>query len=321
MNDLVSIIIPVYNVEQYVSKCIESVVNQTYKNIEVFLLDDGSTDKSGEICDLYAQKDSRIKVIHKKNSGVSDTRNLGIAKAEGKYIYFIDSDDYIDSNMIEELINNVGVDHIIKSSRRVIKGNKEKEISFEGEYSPEQFIKQVVSGNVGGHCWGYLLNKNLIKDVLFDKETYCMEDTIFIIECILKAKKIKCIGDSFYNHVINPNGITCSDKNIEKNIINYDYSINRINEELNKKRINLQDELLLKELQIVEAEIAKAKAVKTCRTITESTNIQGIIFKIKNKIRIPFKYQTFAGCIIKRKAIILAIYCKMRALVKRFIQR
>lgn len=101
--DTISVIIPVYNVEKYIEECVESIINQTYKNMEIILVDDGSTDNSGKICDEYIEKDERIKVIHKKNGGLSSARNEGIKIANGKYLTFIDSDDYITSDMIEEL--------------------------------------------------------------------------------------------------------------------------------------------------------------------------------------------------------------------------
>ncbi|MDU6522389.1 glycosyltransferase family 2 protein [Enterococcus devriesei] len=103
----ISIIVPVYNVEKYLNKCVDSILNQTFKDFEVILVDDGSPDNSGAICDQYAQKDSRVKVIHKKNGGLSDARNAGIEAAQGKYLGFIDSDDYIADDMYELLYNNI----------------------------------------------------------------------------------------------------------------------------------------------------------------------------------------------------------------------
>ena len=102
-NDLISIIIPVYNVKEYLCQCIESVCKQTYSNLEIILVDDGSTDESGKICDEYAQKDQRIQVIHKENGGLSDARNVGISRSKGRYVSCIDSDDYIAKNYIERL--------------------------------------------------------------------------------------------------------------------------------------------------------------------------------------------------------------------------
>jgi glycosyltransferase involved in cell wall biosynthesis len=107
MNEKVSIIVPIYKVEKYLDRCIKSIVDQTYKNLEIILVDDESPDKCPKICDGWAKKDKRIKVIHKKNGGLSDARNEGIKKATGSYIGFVDSDDYIEPNMYELLLNNL----------------------------------------------------------------------------------------------------------------------------------------------------------------------------------------------------------------------
>lgn len=103
MNPKISIIIPVYNVEQYLPRCIDSILAQTFTNFELILIDDGSTDSSGKICDKYSEKDSRVKVIHKENGGLSSARNVGLGNAAGKYISFIDSDDYVSSDYLEYL--------------------------------------------------------------------------------------------------------------------------------------------------------------------------------------------------------------------------
>ena len=102
---LISVIVPIYNVEQFLSKCIQSIINQSYSRLEIILVDDGSTDDSPQICDEFKEKDKRIKVIHKKNGGLSDARNVGIEVASGEYIGFVDSDDYIDELMYEKLLN------------------------------------------------------------------------------------------------------------------------------------------------------------------------------------------------------------------------
>ncbi len=106
-NELISIIVPVYNVEKYLSECIDSLIYQTYSNIEIILIDDGSTDSSGDICDNYSKKDKRIKVIHKENTGLSDSRNIGINQSKGNLITFVDSDDVIDTTMIDVLYKNM----------------------------------------------------------------------------------------------------------------------------------------------------------------------------------------------------------------------
>ena len=103
-NDLVSVIVPIYKVEEYLRECVDSIINQTYKNLEIILVDDGSPDKCGEICDEYARNDSRITVYHKENGGLSDARNYGIDRCNGEYITFVDSDDVLKSNFVETLM-------------------------------------------------------------------------------------------------------------------------------------------------------------------------------------------------------------------------
>ena len=105
MNELITVVLPIYNVSAYLKRCIESVIHQTYENLDIILVDDGSTDDSGIICDEYASIDSRITVVHKENGGLSDARNKGIELAKGQFITFIDSDDYIDDDYVEYLYN------------------------------------------------------------------------------------------------------------------------------------------------------------------------------------------------------------------------
>ena len=105
--DKVSVIVTVYNVEKYLDECVNSIINQSYSNLEIILVDDGSSDTSGQKCDTYKAVDNRIKVIHKKNGGLSDARNVGIEIATGEYISFIDSDDYVSEIFIESLVNKV----------------------------------------------------------------------------------------------------------------------------------------------------------------------------------------------------------------------
>ena len=105
--DLITIIVPVYNVEKYIRECIDSLINQTYKNLEIILVDDGSKDKSGEICENYANADSRVKVIHKENEGLGFARNTGLTVAQGKFVTFIDSDDVADVDLVERLLKGI----------------------------------------------------------------------------------------------------------------------------------------------------------------------------------------------------------------------
>ena len=107
----ISIIVPVYNVEKYLPRCVDSILNQTFTNFELILVNDGSTDRSGIICDQYKKRDNRIKVIHKTNEGVSKARNIGISEAKGRYIEFIDSDDWIERSLLEDTLKQIRIDN------------------------------------------------------------------------------------------------------------------------------------------------------------------------------------------------------------------
>lgn len=172
-NDLISIIIPVYKVEKYLEKCIESVLKQTYTNLQIILVDDGSPDNCGKICDEYAKKDSRIEVIHKINGGLSDARNVGINRANGRYIGFVDSDDYIKEDMYEKLINLIkeyDADISICNLYDVIDGkeyvrNKDNGIH---EYSRIDILKEVLlDKNIQSYAWNKLYEKELFDEIKY----------------------------------------------------------------------------------------------------------------------------------------------------------
>ena len=122
-NEMVSVIIPIYNTQKYLKRCMDSVIEQTYQNIEIILIDDGSSDNSLEICKKYQENDKRVYIISGKNCGVSHARNLGIDKAKGKYLYFVDSDDYLEKEAIEKML----IEYKMRNNQLVIAGYKEIE--------------------------------------------------------------------------------------------------------------------------------------------------------------------------------------------------
>lgn len=205
----VSVIIPVYNVEKYLTRCLESVINQSLKDLEIICINDGSTDKSGEICDRYSKKDKRIRVIHKKNEGVSKAKNLGISMAKGKYICFIDSDDYIDKLMLGEMYN-LAVNNeceVIMSGYKIIPGNEVIRPLYELNkvINPINIIKgnkKVHSHNDLCFSWRFLFKASLIKDnnILFDINIKVGEDFIFNLEVVSKSKNIYVTDKCFYNY-------------------------------------------------------------------------------------------------------------------------
>lgn len=189
----ISIIIPVYNVEDYLGECIESVLNQTYKDIEVILIDDGSTDKSPAICDQYSKQDDRIKVFHQENRGISATRNLGLKYATGEYIGWVDSDDIIHSQMYEILINN-----IIKESASIsccgYKRIKEKKEAITQETNNIEIISEelaikMIRGNITCFLWDKLFSREVFKDIEF-LDYKAGEDFLALMEILCKKQKV-----------------------------------------------------------------------------------------------------------------------------------
>lgn len=220
LNELISVVVPIYNVEQYLRKCIDSILNQTYKNIEIILIDDGSLDSCPKICDEYIDKDSRIRVFHKKNGGLSDARNYGIERAKGKYITFIDSDDYIETDYIEyliELINKFNVKisacgHNICFARKIIK----KSSHATKKISKEEALEDILYDKEIDICsWGKLYDIELFNGIRFPKGKI-FEDTATTYLLLDKCDFI-AVGDSCkYNYVMRDNSITTKKFNIKK---------------------------------------------------------------------------------------------------------
>ena len=221
MNKLISIIVPIYKVENYLKKCINSIINQTYKNIEILLIDDGSPDNCGIICDEYAKKDKRVKVIHKKNGGLSDARNYGIEASTGDYIIFVDSDDYISKNMCEILIKNAlkyDADIISCNYKEIYSDNnrekinkqsikKELEVYNNLEVIYKYFFDYTVDINV---VWNKLYKRELFfkrESIRFPKGKL-HEDDYTICKLYYYANKIVIINDVLYYYIRRCDSIT-----------------------------------------------------------------------------------------------------------------
>ena len=218
MNDLVSVVIPIYNSEKYLNKCLDSIVSQTYTNLEIILLNDGSSDSSGDICKSYAARDSRIKYIDKKNEGQSITRNRGIDEAKGRYLYFMDSDDYIDSGFIENALDVITIhkaDCAIFNYYHIYgKGIPIKERDFlEGTYDLTNvvdrynfFVKVFLPYKCGFEVWNRLYDANIIKnnDLRFPVfKPVVGEDVCFNFLYFLCAGKVQVSNDRYYYYVQN----------------------------------------------------------------------------------------------------------------------
>ncbi|REC32093.1 glycosyl transferase family 2 [Enterococcus pseudoavium] len=202
----ISIIVPVYNVEKYLEKCINSILKQTFTDFELILVDDGSPDNSGAICDQYAEKDARVKVIHKENGGLSDARNAGIEVAKGKYLGFVDSDDYIADDMYGLLYNNIvkeGADMSICGIYDVYEGKKpiEKERIIKTVSSLEAMILIFEGNNISVHAVNKLYKREVFKDVRYPVGKY-HEDSFVIVDILDSCDKvvIDSIQKYYYIH-------------------------------------------------------------------------------------------------------------------------
>lgn len=200
----VSIIIPVYNVEDYLEDCLESVCKQSYRNIEIILVDDGSLDNSGEICDEWAKKDSRIRVIHKHNGGLSSARNAGLKEATGDYISFVDSDDLIPTNFIMQLVETLKTCNSEISVCRIDRfwdGNSEETEAFypfkSGVYSSEEYIHSILLHRVDNASWNKLYKRSAIGELRF-KEGIINEDFPFMIALLGKVEKVAYTNETCY---------------------------------------------------------------------------------------------------------------------------
>lgn len=197
MNDLVSIIIPIYNVEKYLSKCIDSVINQTYQNLEILLIDDGSTDNSSEICETYSKKDNRIKVIHKENSGVSSARNKGLENAIGKYVCFVDSDDEVKAEYIATLVRLMTEKKVDMAMINYIKKDLEHEerIKYflkDKRLNKKQFFEQLFQPNsFAGYLWNKIFERETILkyQISFNENIYVCEDLLFVCQVADKCEE------------------------------------------------------------------------------------------------------------------------------------
>jgi glycosyltransferase involved in cell wall biosynthesis len=188
MSSLISIIVPVYNVELYIEQCIESIISQTYMNIEIILVDDGSTDNSPFVCDEYAKKDSRIKVIHKSNGGLSSARNAGLKKALGDYIGFIDSDDYISPTMFQYLMNNMD-ENVGIVSCQIFTDSYGKigifrcgdSINAIKDIKADEYLRESLFLKASFVAWNKLYRKSFIDNIYFE-EGRNNEDVLFLYE-------------------------------------------------------------------------------------------------------------------------------------------
>ena len=218
---LISVIIPVYNVEKYLDRCMESVINQTYKNIEIILINDGSTDNSGELCKKWQKLDKRVKLFEQENQGQSKTRNTGIIKSIGTYITFIDSDDYISKNYVQKLYTmiqksnadiSVTSHNIMYPKKTIINKNSDQEEILDAKKATEKMLY----GKIDVSIWGKLYHKKCFNNTKYP-ENKSYEDVAITPIIFAQSSSIIVSPEITYYYVINKNSVTTT-KNYQKKI-------------------------------------------------------------------------------------------------------
>lgn len=243
MTPLVSVVVPTYNVEKYLDKCIRSIVDQTYKNLEIILVDDGSTDSCPAICDAWAQKDSRIHVVHKENQGLGMARNTGIESANGEYICFLDSDDYLDLSTVEKCVNAlleneaqaalyglVDVDENYDLISKDVNFNLSPLVYKNGAVK-DALLPELISHDfsVGeahrypfSSCTG-LFSLQVIKEnnlLFLSERDIISEDSFFLFQLYSKLTSVVLVPEALYFHLINTASLTMSYRNDRQSKIN-----------------------------------------------------------------------------------------------------
>lgn len=212
--DLISVIVPVYKVEPYLDRCVQSIVDQTFRNLEIILVDDGSPDNCGAMCDAWAEKDSRIKVIHKENGGLSDARNAGMAVATGQYIAFVDSDDWIAPDYISAMLYAILSHHAQLAACDVLFVEDDASLSPKITASPsvrictpEQALENLIHGcGFRAVAWNKLYHRSLLQDVSFPVGRH-HEDEFITYKLLARAEKLIYIEAPLYFYLQRPGSI------------------------------------------------------------------------------------------------------------------
>lgn len=283
MNPLISIVVPIYKAEKYLAECIESVINQKYTNFELILVDDGSPDNCPQICDEYAKKDKRIKVLHKKNGGISSARNAGLEVANGEYVSFLDSDDYLKetwSHAVSAISDNEDVVYIYKNVN--IENKKDlyhhvmrlKSPCFAGPYC-KFFKKEFLSNN----------------NIKFKEGLANSEDMLFNLECIRHLKIFRVVDESTYMYRQNPTSLT---KTYNPKLIDAERTFHECFDEIIKEQMSLEDVKELKDFAGLQTVLMVAERAGHIRSFKE---YKATIKRLDEKpypdfIKAPKKYIT-----------------------------
>ncbi len=281
-DNLVSVVMPVYNAEKFLRTSIESVINQSYKKIEIILVDDGSTDESGKICEEYVKRDRRVKVIYKKNSGPAASRNTGIENAKGQFLFFNDADDFLEKNALALLVKNADRDKaeiIIGDFQNIRNGRIERrrDLSFSGNKLLKKqdlvnyarlYLKKPNKYLLFAVVWGRLFSSTLIKEnnIFFKEELHTFEDVAFNFDCLKHTKTAFFVKKTLYNHNLYDDYLSAT-RSIganPKKLFGYQQALVSINNFLKK---NLSDREIKKEIGHAYIFLTIIQLVRMCGQI------------------------------------------------------
>lgn len=323
----ISVIVPIYNVEIYIRKCIDSILNQTYKNIEVILIEDGSPDKCGMICDEYAEKDNRIVVIHKKNEGVSASRNTGLNIATGQYIAFVDADDYIHPKMYEVLmsISSLNNTQISACNISFVDNNTDTnyketmQIPSSSLLSSDDFFKKMLNCKemIRIGIWNKIFRSDIIGNIRFHTDLKMAEDIVFLIQVLFKTDQISYIPASYYYYTEQRDGAAtqCSYGLLEKQRF---LGFQRIIKYISENRPNLLNNIIVYKcinadlIAISKMIISKEKDKKTLEYVRKELKenyIKIIRSNISSIRKIQISTYILSPCLYYK---ILSVYFTLR---------
>ena len=351
MNEMVSIIVPVYNVEQYIDKCLKSIISSTYTNLEIILIDDGSTDSSGNICDRYAELDKRCKVYHKKNGGLPDARNYGLDRVNGKYIMFVDSDDWIDNDCVQKCVDEFNKDEkldcvifpyirefakksvktfVLGTSNKKYTGNDVKEKIHRRFWGLlDSALNSPLTLDQLNMAWGKMYKADLIGNIRFTSVEIIgsSEDNWFNAQVFANATTVVYRADIFYYynkenessivHSYRPN-LTETKNNLHKFLLNYAYDNNYDNKYISA----LKNREILTLLDYVR-NIAGSKL-----NIIDKYNKLNILLQKKRSLytksflsKLTFKWKLFHYMCYLNLTLCVMILCYVGEIGKKYIRR
>lgn len=287
----ISVIVPVYNTGQYLNRCVDSILSQTFTDIEVLLINDGSTDSSGVICNNYAKKDNRVRVFHKENGGVSSARNVGICSMLGEYSIHVDSDDWVDVNYLEKLYSKASKTNadIVWCDFIQVGSSRKYYIKQDIQSCFYEIISSLLLGKMHGSNWNKLVRSQIIKDnnIGFVSQIGLHEDLLFTLDCFLHAESYSYVNEGLYFYAKNNNSITSSPLTNQK-IKNKELVIDILLEKLDSYCFFSKEILTFKCLLKIELLVSNEVSLEQWREVIPLSKLDILYSYLPLKFKILF---------------------------------